>query len=160
MAKFVGETVGRIHHPLLGMASLGSVTQNQGTLNEEESSARLTDLLIKEACFVKKVNNMHNLKRSWSKIVSTRRSTVLSIPLQSGFPAQLGSFLFVACSQVRHYSAQYCSFLTNLANVNEPLCTIFLFIMNILSFMTLLLNSQLHRNCKIRLAFIRRVNWP
>jgi len=40
------------------------------------------DLLIKVACFVKKANAFFNIKRSWSKRVSTRRSTVLSLSLQ------------------------------------------------------------------------------
>jgi hypothetical protein len=39
------------------------------------------DFLIKVASFVKKVNNL-NIKRSWSKLVGTRRSTVPSFPLQ------------------------------------------------------------------------------
>jgi len=36
-------------------------------------------LLIKVACFVKLVNNIFNIKRSWSKLISTRRSTVLNL---------------------------------------------------------------------------------
>ncbi len=44
------------------------------------------DLLIKVACFVQKVKNIFNIKRTRSKIVSTRRSTVLSLPLQWDFP--------------------------------------------------------------------------
>ncbi len=35
------------------------------------------DLLIKVACFVKKVNNIIYTWMSWAKLVSTRRSTVL-----------------------------------------------------------------------------------
>jgi hypothetical protein len=31
--------------------------------------------------FGEKVNNVHNIKSSGSKLVSTRRSTVLSLPL-------------------------------------------------------------------------------
>ncbi len=38
-------------------------------------------LLIKEASFIKKVNNIVDIKRSWYKLVSTRRSMVLSFPL-------------------------------------------------------------------------------
>ncbi len=40
------------------------------------------DLLIKDASFVKGVNNIFNVKSSWSKLASTRRSIVLSLPLQ------------------------------------------------------------------------------
>ena len=40
------------------------------------------DLLIKVACFVKKENIIFNLKMSRSKLVCTRRSTVLSLSLQ------------------------------------------------------------------------------
>jgi len=52
------------------------------------------DPIIKVACFVKKVNYIFNLKKSWSKLVSTRRLTVLSLPLQIGFLALVySSFL-------------------------------------------------------------------
>jgi len=37
------------------------------------------DLLFKVACFVKKANNIFGIKMSCSKLVSTRRSTVLSL---------------------------------------------------------------------------------
>ncbi len=40
------------------------------------------DLLIKIACFVKEVNNIFSIKRSWSKLVSTRRSVVLGLLLK------------------------------------------------------------------------------
>ncbi len=43
------------------------------------------DLLIKVAHFVTKDNNSFRIKLSLSKVVSTRRSTVLSLPLQRGF---------------------------------------------------------------------------
>jgi hypothetical protein len=39
------------------------------------------------ACFVNRVNYIFNINRSWSKLVSTRRSTVLSLLLQLVFPA-------------------------------------------------------------------------
>jgi len=45
------------------------------------------DLLINVACFKTNVNNIFNLKSSWSKPDSTRRSTVLYLPFQWGFPA-------------------------------------------------------------------------
>ena len=38
------------------------------------------DLLIKVGCFAKKVNNIFIINRSWSKLVSTRWSTVLILP--------------------------------------------------------------------------------
>jgi hypothetical protein len=41
------------------------------------------DLLLKVACFVKKENNSFNVKMSWFKLVSTRRSTVLIRPSPS-----------------------------------------------------------------------------
>jgi hypothetical protein len=44
------------------------------------------DLFIEVACFVDKVNNIFIIKSSRSKLVSTRRSTVLSPPLQLVFP--------------------------------------------------------------------------
>ncbi len=41
----------------------------------------MIDLLSKLTCFVKKANNVFKIKSSWSKLVSTRRSTVLGLPL-------------------------------------------------------------------------------
>jgi hypothetical protein len=41
------------------------------------------DLLI---LFVKKVNNIFSLEKSCSELVSARRSTLLNLPLQEGFP--------------------------------------------------------------------------
>ncbi len=40
------------------------------------------DLLFKIACFVTMVNNIFNKKSSWSKLVRSRRSTVLSLPVR------------------------------------------------------------------------------
>ncbi len=40
------------------------------------------DLLIKVGSLVKMVNNIFSMKRSWSKLESTRRSTMLILPLQ------------------------------------------------------------------------------
>ena len=48
--------------------------------------------LNKVACFCKKVNNFCIIKSSWPKLVSTRRSTVLRIPVQSGFPVETWNF--------------------------------------------------------------------
>jgi hypothetical protein len=44
------------------------------------------DLLIRLASFVKKLHTIFNVKSSWSLLVSARRSTVLCLPLQLGFP--------------------------------------------------------------------------
>jgi hypothetical protein len=41
---------------------------------------RTVDLLIKVACFAKKLNIVYIIKSSWSKLVVTWRSTVLSLP--------------------------------------------------------------------------------
>ncbi len=43
-------------------------------------------LLIKIACFVKKVNNIFSIKSSWYKLVSARRSAAPILPLQLVFP--------------------------------------------------------------------------
>ncbi len=53
-------------------------------LSKEHSGRRIStaNLLIKAACFCKKCNKYFQHKRGWSKLVSTRRSTVLSLPLQ------------------------------------------------------------------------------
>jgi hypothetical protein len=40
------------------------------------------NLLIKKACFEKKVNNIFNMKKSSFKLVCKRKSTVLRLPLQ------------------------------------------------------------------------------
>ncbi len=52
----------------------------QGIPTEGEGRLSTIDLLIKVSCFVKKVNNIFNTKRCLSKLVSTRRSTVLNLP--------------------------------------------------------------------------------
>ncbi len=44
------------------------------------------DLLIKRGDFVKRDKYSFSMKSSLSKLVSTRRSTVLILPLQKGFP--------------------------------------------------------------------------
>ncbi len=46
------------------------------------------NLLIKVPCFVTKVNNVSIVKSIRSKLVSTRRSIVLSLPLRQGFPGR------------------------------------------------------------------------
>ncbi len=51
-------------------------------------------LLIKIVCFVKKVNKIFFLKSSCSKLDSTRRWTVLSLPHQWGFPDLHPSLIF------------------------------------------------------------------
>jgi hypothetical protein len=56
------------------------------------------DLLIKVACFVKKKNDIFNRKMSLSELVSTRRSTVLSLSLQLNFP---GLAIFLARSSLK-----------------------------------------------------------
>ncbi len=43
------------------------------------------DVLIKVAYFVTKVNHIFEMKSSRPQLVSTRRSTVLSLPVQYGF---------------------------------------------------------------------------
>jgi hypothetical protein len=53
----------------------------QGILNEV-GRLSTADLLIKVACLAKILKNLSNIKRSLSKLVGTRRSTVLSLPLQ------------------------------------------------------------------------------
>jgi len=40
------------------------------------------DLPIKVTCFEKNVCNIFNMNRTWYKLLSTRRSTVLSLPFQ------------------------------------------------------------------------------
>jgi hypothetical protein len=40
------------------------------------------DLLVKVACFVRMVSNIFNFKMSLSDLVSKRKSTVLTLPLQ------------------------------------------------------------------------------
>jgi hypothetical protein len=41
-------------------------------------------LLVKVACFLKEVSHIFNIKSSWFKLVSSRRSTVLSLPFIKG----------------------------------------------------------------------------
>ncbi len=56
-----------------------------GNTDQREGSVPLTSS-FKITCFVKMVNNIFKIKSRSSKPVSTRRSTVLSLPLQKGFP--------------------------------------------------------------------------
>jgi len=53
--------------------------EGRGKLNEGEGSVQLTSSL-RLAVLYKKVNEIFNIKRSLSKLVSTRRSTVLNHP--------------------------------------------------------------------------------
>jgi len=63
---------------------------NEGTRCEASiiglSRLSTVNLLIKIACVATKLSNISNLKMSWSTPVWTRRSTVLSLPFQWGFP--------------------------------------------------------------------------
>jgi hypothetical protein len=69
---------------LAGQARLIGLWWNrQGTLTGRLGMA---DLLIRVACFGKNVTHVFNIKNCQSKLVSTRRSIVLSLPLQKGFP--------------------------------------------------------------------------
>ncbi len=52
---------------------------NSGNTNRVEKLSTV-DPVIRVACFVKKENNIFNIKMSRSELVSTRRSTVLSLP--------------------------------------------------------------------------------
>jgi len=53
---------------------------NPGNTNKKGRLGTI-DLLFKVACFVKKVIFILNIEMSSSKLVSTRRSNVLSLPL-------------------------------------------------------------------------------
>ncbi len=66
------------------------------------------DLLIKVACCLKKWTIFCNIKSSWSKLVGTRRSTVLSLPLQQGFPADTNEapLLEILASQILDYDGK------------------------------------------------------
>jgi hypothetical protein len=57
----------------------------QGTLTERERLSTV-DLHIKVACSVKNVISIFILKSIFLKLLSARRSTVLFLPLQLGFP--------------------------------------------------------------------------
>jgi hypothetical protein len=50
---------------------------------------RTGDFLVKVPCFVKDPSNIFNIKISRPRLVSARRSTVLSLSLQFGFPAEI-----------------------------------------------------------------------
>ncbi len=49
---------------------------------EKQGRFSTVDLIFRVACFVKKENKVFNMKSSKSKLVSTRRSTVLTLPFQ------------------------------------------------------------------------------
>jgi hypothetical protein len=46
------------------------------------SRLNTVDLLVKVACFVRMVSNIFNFKMSLTELVSKRKSTVLTLPLQ------------------------------------------------------------------------------
>ncbi len=80
MSTFVSIEMYNNHHSFTVMSLKGKL--------------RKVDLLIKLDCFIKKLNKIFNYKRSQYKLVSTRRSTVLNLPLQQDFPGfihQLGN---------------------------------------------------------------------
>ncbi len=56
----------------------------QGTATEGKGSVLMNSSLL--ASFVTKINNIFNIKNCQSELVSMRRSTVLSLPLQLGIP--------------------------------------------------------------------------
>ncbi len=57
----------------------GKINQGKHKLKRK---AKIVNLQLKVACFVKKKNNVVNFKMRSFKLVSARRSTVLSIPIQ------------------------------------------------------------------------------
>ncbi len=56
-------------------------SKSQGILPERGWFSTV-DLLIKDDCFVKRVLNIFNTKMSSPKLVRTRRSSVLNLPLR------------------------------------------------------------------------------
>ncbi len=54
------------------------LVHHQEALFEGKGSVHL---LVMLTCLVTKINNIFNVKSSWCKLVSTRRSTALSLPL-------------------------------------------------------------------------------
>ncbi len=82
-ADFVAQFCRAFLHCIIAHWSLKPGNANRG------GRLSAVDLLIKIDCFVKKVGDIFNLKRSWSKLIITRRPTVLSLPLHLGFPAKL-----------------------------------------------------------------------
>ncbi len=63
-----------------------NIDPQPGSTNEKGRISTV-DLLIKAPCFVRKSNIFLYFKMRECKLVITRRSTVLSLPLQQGFPA-------------------------------------------------------------------------
>ena len=57
--------------------------------------------------FVKKVNKIFNIKRSWSKMVSTRRPIVLSFPLHWEFPKVALTFIFMGRVGIKNTSCNH-----------------------------------------------------
>jgi hypothetical protein len=54
---------------------------------------------------------MYNIKRSFSKLVGTRRSTVLSLSHQQDFPVWIGAHMFLGLATLTGKPAQLESFL-------------------------------------------------
>jgi hypothetical protein len=75
------------------------------------------DLLIKIACFVK-TKSIFTIKRSWSELVYTRRSTVMILPLQWGFPALAHAVTLAAKTKCWYFLT---TVLSNLMSGKYPL---------------------------------------
>ncbi len=65
------------------------------------------DLLVKEACFEARLNSIFYMKRSWFKLDSARRSTVLSLPLHQGFPSIAIKSLPLSINDTQHHIAVF-----------------------------------------------------
>ncbi len=97
------------HPPLLGNSDLRNLSILWVSPGNTYWGGRLStiDLLTKTGCFVTWVNNIFNIKRSWSKLLSTRRSTVLSLPLPQDFPGFSNPF-FNMESIIRYWNTTWC----------------------------------------------------
>jgi hypothetical protein len=74
-------------------------------------------LLIKVACFVIRVKDIFNLKSSWPRLVSTRRSIVLNLPIQQGFIGKTHRYLREVEQSIKDNSLQRIHFVKTSALV-------------------------------------------
>ncbi len=63
------------------------------------------ELPIKVPCFVKKANNVCIMKRSWSKLFSSRRSAVQSLPLNKDSPSLPVKFFWFIFTKIDFFTA-------------------------------------------------------
>jgi hypothetical protein len=78
---------GLVSYVCMHPCSMQTSKQEAGNINWSRGISTV-DLLIKVSCFVKKVNNVRNIKRIWSKLLSTREVYCTQPSLSGSVPCR------------------------------------------------------------------------